>query len=81
MSCLVSAVEKLRDSRAIDPVVCRNEDGTYECTSSINITDEVIMCEKSDFQAWLGDCPIEDAGRDSCVEFAHDVINGTMSVD
>ena len=69
MKNLTSAVELLRDSNAIDPVICVNNDGSYSVMSRLSITHEAILCEQSELENWTGET-LENITDEDCELFA-----------
>ncbi len=53
-SNMTFAVEALRDSSAIEPVLVENTDGTFSVTSALNVTDETEIATQEYLTMWIG---------------------------
>lgn len=69
---LTDAVKALRDSDAINPILCKEGDG-FCVTSSLNISDydmvTVALAEREHLEGWC-DKLAEDITDEDCEEFA-----------
>lgn len=70
---LTYVVEALRDSSAVDPIICRNRDGSYSATSAHNVTTEKIICCQADLELWASES-LENISDADCAEFAKTLI-------